>query len=346
MFWRPVRLIFGAFFIIVAFNVFFPQAADKPKAENARTLTIYAALPPENLQQAAWEFEKKSGIKVLYVSLAQQEILTRIRMETTAPQADVWLGAGVEYLLQAKKEGLLQKYIEEQAQDIPQNWRDQDNYWVGLYIDVPVFVTNKDLFARKQVDPPHNWEDILKLQYKHKIALADPGVSNATFCMFSSINQQLGEEQAFTYFRDLHQNIQHYPKEAGIPGRMVAMGEMSVGVLGAGDAIKYMREGFPLVITFAEENMGYQLFGAGITVGAPHREEARVFMEWLTSKEGQDSLLSSGLYCYPTNHEAQPPPELLFFKDLDMTGYRVLDAAENKDKFIEKWNMDIRIGHK
>lgn len=346
MYWRLVRLILGAFFILVAFNVVFPQAGDKPKAENARTITIYAALPADVLQQVALEFEKSSGIKVLYVSLAQQEILPRIRMEKTQTQADVWLGAWVEHLLQAKKEGLIQKYAEEQAQDIPANWRDQDNYWVGLYIDVPVFVTNKDLFIRQQIDPPHTWEDMLKPQYKNKIALADPGVSNATFCMFAAIQQHLGPEQAFAYFGNLHQNIKHYPKEAGVPGRMVAMGEMSVGVLGASDAIKYMREGFPLVITFAEENTGYQLFGAGLIAGAPHSQEAKIFMKWLTDKEGQDCLLSSGLYYYPTNRGVQPPQELLFIKDLDIAGYNVLDAAENKVKLIEKWNVDIRIGRK
>jgi hypothetical protein len=42
----------------------------------------------------------------------------------------------------------------------------------------------------------------------------------------------------------------------------------------------------------------------------------------------------------------QPPQELLFIKDLDIAGYNVLDAAENKVKLIEKWNVDIRIGRK
>lgn len=346
MYWRLVRIILGAFAILIALNIFFPQESDKPKAENARTVTIYAALPSEHLQKIALEFEKITGIKVLYVPLVQQDILPRIRTEKTLPQADVWLGAGVEYLLLAKKEGLLQQFIVEQAQHIPEKWRDQDGYWMGLYIDVPVFVTNKDLFIRQQIEPPHAWEDLLSPKYKNKIALADPGTSSATFSMFAVMQQQLGQEQAFAYFAKLHQNIQHYPKEATAPGRMVAMGEMNVGILGANDALRYIREGFPLIITFNQEETGYQLFGAGIIAGAPHSQEAKIFMDWLIRKEGQSALLSTGLYYYPTNREVKPPPELLFFKDLDIDGYKIVDAVENKANLIEKWNMDVRIGHK
>ncbi|HBS59893.1 MAG TPA: iron ABC transporter substrate-binding protein, partial [Firmicutes bacterium] len=108
------------------------------------------------------------------------------------PQVDIWLGAGVENLVQAKKEGLLQSHISEPVSVIPVKWRDQDGYWLGIYLDVPVFVTNKDLFTRQQTDLPHTWEDLLKPQYKYKIALADPGVSNATLAMFAAIQQQLG----------------------------------------------------------------------------------------------------------------------------------------------------------
>lgn len=346
MYWRPIRLILGALFILIIVNVVFPQESSKPQAEKARTVTIYAALPPEKLQQVALEFERISGIKVLYVPLAQQEILPRIRTEKTMPQADVWLGAGIEYLVQAKKEGLLQQYASAQLQAIPAKWRDPDNCWAGLYIDVPVFVTNKDLFLHQQAELPYAWEDLLKPQYKHKIALADPGVSSATFGMFAAIWEQWGQEKAFAYFHDLQQNIQQYPKEAAVPGRMVAMGEMSVGLMGAGDAFKYMRDGFPLIITFAQEDMGYQLFGAGITAGAPHSQEARLFMDWLIAKEGQTCLLSHDMYYYPTNGEVEPPPELLFFKDLDIEGYNILEAVESKAKLIEKWNTEIRIGHK
>lgn len=346
MYWRLVKLIVGAFVLLIVVNVLFPQAGDRPKAEDARTITIYAALPPEHLQKAALEFERVSGIKVLYVSLSQQDILTRIRTEKSLSQADIWLGAGLEYLLQAKKEGLLSPYTVARTEEIPANWQDPDGYWVGVYIDVPVFVTNRDLFVRQNQEPPRVWEDLLKVQQKNKIAMADPGVSYATACMFSAIQQQLGQEASFAYFTKLHQNIQHYVKEAAVPGRMVAMGEMSVGILGANDALRYMREGFPLILTFAEENMGYQLFGAGILAGAPHSQEARMFMDWLSSKEGQTCLLSDGLYYFPTNHEVQPPQELLFFKDLDIAGYNIINAAENKAKMIEKWNMDVRFGVK
>jgi iron(III) transport system substrate-binding protein len=344
MYWRLFRLIVGAFTVLVLLSALFPQEDSKPKAENARTVTIYGAIPPENLIIIAHEFEKTTGIKVFYVSLLQQDILPRLRDERFSPQADVWVGGSLEYLLEAKKEALLYSYNSPQLEYISSAWRDREGYWTGLFIDVPVFVTNKDLVLRELTELPFFWEDMLKPGNKSKVVLADPGVSRATYSMMAALYQRLGPENAFDYYKKLHKNVQQYPKEALTPGRMVSMGEKNTGVLGVNDAVRYIRDGFPIVITFSKEDIGYHLFGAGIVAGAPHNEEARLFMDWLLSKEGQTLLLSKGLYYYPTNSEVAPTPEVAFFGNLDYGKFNVVEAAENKAKLIEKWNLDVRIG--
>lgn len=344
MYWRLLRLIVGAFIILFLFGIFFPQEGSKPKAENARTVTIYGAIPSENLQMLASEFEKASGIKVLYVYLPQQESLSRIKAEKDTPQADVWVGGSLEYLLQAQKESLLHSYKSGQLNNIASSWYDRDGYWTGLFIDVPVFVTNKDLLLQELVELPNYWQDLLNPRNKSKVIFADPGVSNATYSMFAALYQEMGSEKAFDYYKKLHQSVQHYPKEALVPGRMVGMGEKNIGVLGVNEAIRYIRDGFPIVITYSKENIGYQLYGAGIIANAPHQTEARIFMDWLLSKEGQTVLLSKGIYYYPTNANVTPAQEVAFFGTVDITKFNVVEAAENKAKLIEKWNVDVRIG--
>lgn len=344
MYWRLVRLIIGAFIIVFVAGILLPQEGSKPKAENARMVTIYGALPTENLMLVAHEFEKATGIKVLYVSVLHQDILPRLRAEKAPVQADVWLGAPLEQMLQAKKEELLTNYTSPQTERILPAWRDKDGSWTGLFIDVPVFVTNKDLLLRELTELPYFWEDILNPANKSKVALADPAVSNATYSMLAVLLQQLGPEKAFDFYKKLHQNTQQYPKDNFTPGRMVSMGEKSVGVLGLNEAVRYIRDGFPIVVTYSKEHIGYNLYGAGIIAGAPHSQEARIFMDWLLSKEGQTVLLSKGLYYYPTNSEVAPVSEVAFFSDLDYDNFNVVEAAEHKAKLIEKWNMEVRIG--
>jgi len=239
---------------------------------------------------------------------------------------------------------LLFSYNSTQMENISPAWRDKEGYWTGLFIDIPVFITNKDLLLRELAELPYSWEDMQKPANKSKVALADPGVSSANYSMMAAQYQRLGPEKAFDYYKKLHQNVQQYPKEALTPGRMVSMGEKNTGILGVNDAVRYIRDGFPIVITFSKENIGYNLFGTGIVAGAPHGEEARFFMDWLLSKEGQTLLLSKGIYYYPTNSEVAPTPEVAFFGDLDYGKFNVVEAAENKAKLIEKWNLDVRIG--
>jgi iron(III) transport system substrate-binding protein len=344
MYWRFIRVTIGAFIILFAFSIFFPQEGSRPKAEYARTVTVYAAIPSENLLQLTREFEKTSGIKVLYVSLPEQDILPRLRAEKTTTQADVWLGGALEHLLQAKKEGLLLNYVSKQETHIPHHWRDQEGYWTGLFIDVPVFISNKDIFLRQQMAAPNAWQDLLDTRSKFRVGIADPGVSNATYTMLAALQQRWGTEKAFDFLTQLHRHVQQYPKMSTAPGRMVGMGEMNVGILGINDAVRYVREGFPITITFPKEDMGYQLFGASIIAGAPHSQEAKVFLDWLVGKEGQALLISSGLCYYPTNSQVKPAPELLPLNNLDITKFNAVEAAENKMKLIEKWNVDVRMG--
>ena len=98
----------------------------------------------------------------------------RANQGSTGPQApdvvDIALGLAPE----AKEEGLLQPYMVETWDDIPDDAKDAEGYWYGDYYGVLAFEVNADVVE----NVPQTWADLLKPEYEGQIALAgDPRVS-------------------------------------------------------------------------------------------------------------------------------------------------------------------------
>ena len=104
--------------------------------------------------KAVEEFKKETGVDAEAVRMSSGEILGRIRAEKDNPKASVWFGGPADGLVQAKAEGLLEKYESPNAKDIPDKYKDPEGYWTGIYVGYLGFASNKKLLAEKNVEAP------------------------------------------------------------------------------------------------------------------------------------------------------------------------------------------------
>ncbi len=81
------------------------------------------------------------------------------------PQAPDTVDVGIGYGPGAKEEGLCSKYFLSTWDTIP--LKDAEGYWLGEYYGVLTFETIKGAAT-----PPTDWEDLLKPEYKGKVAMA------------------------------------------------------------------------------------------------------------------------------------------------------------------------------
>ena len=194
-------------------------------------LTLYSAVNEEYMHKLAAAFEKETGIKVEALRLSAGEIVARVRAEKSAPKADVWFGGSADGFIQAKQEGLLEKYVSPQAAAIPDRLKDKDGYWTGVYIGYIGFVSNRKLLAEKGIPAPTSWEDLLQPKLRGQVVAANPGTAGAAYTMLSTLVQLYGEEKAFNYMKSLHGVVKNYPRSAVAAAQMAGMGETTVGVL-------------------------------------------------------------------------------------------------------------------
>ena len=309
------------------------------KAAQPQKLTLYCGLMEDHMVKAVQEFEKDTGIKVDAVRMSSGEIMGRIKAEKNNPKASVWFGGPADAFVQAKEEGMLEKYVSSNAGKIPAQFKDVDGYWTGIYVGYLGFVSNQKLLAERGVPVPKSWDDLLKPEFKGQVVLANPGSSGTAYTMLATIVQIMGEEKGLEYMRKLHAQVKTYPKSGTAPGRMAGQGEAMVGISFLHDGIKYREEGMKdIVLSAPIDGTGYEIGSVAVIKGGPDQEAAKKFVDWALSKKGQELGQQVGSYQFLTNVEAETPKQAAEIKDTKLIKYDLDWAGKIKGALVEKWS--------
>lgn len=342
-----MKTIFRKLSVVIVASLFLVACGSSDGGTEKRTLTIYGAVMQDYMIKAVDEFEKETGIEVDAVRMSAGEIYGRVEAEKENPQASVWFGGPADSFVSAKEAGLLEPYISPNAADIEDQFKDPEGYWTGIYLGYLGFASNQELLDEMGVDAPESWEDLLKPEFKDQIVSANPGSSGTAYTNLATIIQLMGEEEGLEYMAKLDPQIRQYTKSGAAPARMAGQGEAIVGITFLHDAIKYKEEGMKdLVITAPKEGTGYEIGATGLIKGGPNQEEAKLFIDFLLSKEAQEMAQTVGSYTFLTNKNATNPVEAQSIENTKLIDYDFVWAGEKRAEFVEKWNQRVKAGSK
>jgi iron(III) transport system substrate-binding protein len=306
-------------------------------------LTVYGSTLEDVVRDVAAAFEEKTGIETVYVRASTGEALNRIRAESARPQASVWFGGPGDSYRVAQEEGLLEAYMSPSAENIADKFKDPDGYWTGLYTSNLGFASNKTLLAERGIDIPTSWEDLLNPELQGLVAVANPATSGTAYAYISTIAQLKGEEEGFDYLKQASENIAQYTKSGSAPGRMAGSGEILVGILMLQDAYLIQQQGFDLELSSPSEGTGYALEPAAMLKDGPDPVEAKMFIDYILSAEGQLVMQEHFHLLSFTNPELSPRAEAASLADLVLIDYDFDWAGANKTRLIEKFQNEILI---
>lgn len=338
-------LLLMSFFILIlvlAGSIYLPGYADEKNLENARAITVYTTLPVEQVVVLAQEYEKSQNMHVNIVPLTENDLLIRLKAESAMPRADVILSTQT-VLEQLSKNEMLEQYNSEQADIVSDRFKDENNYWYGLWYDPIVFVVNQDLL-KVLLQVPSKWSDLAK-EDKLRIGITDFLAADASANLLYTLTSVNGETQTLAYLKKLHPQIVQYAKFLATPIRMVGMGEADIAIAVQSEAIRYINDSFPIKIIYPEEGTAYLLSGVGVANGTQHKAEARAFIDWLMQDAAQSALQKNKFYFIPTN------PETYAYKAYAPKNIKLLDnknilTSEQKRRLLDKWVQTVRLGSK
>jgi iron(III) transport system substrate-binding protein len=348
-------------FVILAFVLSVPLTVFAQED----TLTVLCTPTEDWCVAMTQAFQDETGIETSYVRLSSGESLARIRAAADDPEFSVWWGGPADAFIAAKEEGLLDQYESPNAEMIPEEQRDPDSYWVGIYVGALGFCSNVDILDDLGIDPPTSWEDLLDPALEENIAMAHPATSGTAFTAFWTIVTLKADEleadeegtgydeegfptdaavdAAFDYFLALNENILQYNRSGSAAGGQAGSGEIAVGIIFSHDCVKNQLEGFEdvLVNTFPEEGTGYEIGGMAILANGPEPEAARLWYDWALTADAQEIGQSVNALQLPTNPDTPVSDLSVVLSDVNLVNYNFVAAGMNRVAIVERFDEDV-----
>jgi iron(III) transport system substrate-binding protein len=275
------------------------------------------------------------GIKVEVQRSGSERILQRLMQEAAAgiKNADVFNSSDVGHYVFLKKKGMLGKYAPAGVERFPESFRDPDGIAFGWRAFLIVISYNSKLLS--SADAPKTWKDLLDPKWKGKLVTAHPGYSGAIATYMLALVNLYG----WDYFKQLAQNKPHLTQSVHDPAQVVAAGERIVGANGAEYFLYSERKkGNPIGIVYPQDGIPLVVSPSAITSSSPHPAAARLFTDFIFTRNVQRFLADSeGLYV--------PHPEVTYPADKPkLSGLKILTfdpeelerrAEEIKKRFVE-----------
>ena len=304
------------------------------------SLTIYAATDDTNIERVIPPFEEKTGIKVNIITGSAGECIARITAEQANPQGDVMWG-GLTPSDYAKYPELWTPYLSIHDGEYAEEYRSKNGVFNNFMIQTINLIVNTDLEAELGIEIK-GYADLLNPALKGKIIHADPVSSSSAWRHLSTQLLVMGgydSKESWDYIEKLIQNLNGVTTTSSAAVyRQVSEGEYVVGLSYENVCIELLQSGAENVrIVYMEEGTTASPFASAIVKNAKNLEQAKAFINWLTSEECQrgyaerSSSRPANTYLKSTN------PNLLDYSKIKVVEEDQDYLANNKSAIQQKW---------
>ncbi|MFD1806356.1 ABC transporter substrate-binding protein [Pasteurella oralis] len=314
-------------------------------------LVVYCSATNEMCEAEIKAFGEKHDVKTSFIRNGSGSTFAKIEAEKNNPQADVWYGGTFDPQSQAGELGLLHAYRSPNVDQIVPRFQDpakiKSNYTSAIYMGILGFGVNTERLKKLGINEvPKCWKDLTDPRLKNEIQIADPQSSGTAYTAIATFVQLWGEDAAFDYFKQLHPNISQYTKSGITPSNNTARGETTIGIGFLHDYALQKQQGAPIEMIVPCEGTGYELGGVSILKGSRNLENAKLFVDWVLSKEGQELAWQKGNSLQIlTNTTAQQSPTAFDPTTLNLINYdfEKYGAADERKRLISKWVENIKL---
>jgi iron(III) transport system substrate-binding protein len=266
-------------------------------------LVVYNAQHEELIDQVAKAFEKKTGMKVELRNNDDLSLANQLVAEGKASPADVFLTENSPAMSLVQSKGLLAKLDQKTLDNIPAQYRPTDGTWTGFAARSTVLVYNTKEVTPSQL--PRSIMDLAEPQWKGKVSFSPTGADFQA--IVSAVLHLEGEAKTKEWLAGLKRNGEVYDGN-NVVLQSVNKGDVETGIIyhyywyrdqeesgeNSNDSKLYF---------FGDKDPGafVSVSGAGVLKNAKHPKAAQEFVNYLTSKEGQQVIADSYALEYTLN---------------------------------------------
>lgn len=317
-----VFMVFGVFFLIVATTDCFPQTQGKKPGpatvgsitqnEPALTqrwdewlkagkkegsVTIYSGSGPDVRTALTKGFYEKYGINLEWVVGTQSETTAKIMEERNAGLylADIYLdgtSGTIVTLLPAKiLDPIDQVLVLPEVTDSKAwlygkpSYSDREEKYIIVQVGSPSpgVEVNTNLVKKSDIQA---FKDLLNPTWRGKISMSDPTVPGNGARWFRSVAELMGND----FLKDLAKQELVIMRDGRLRFEWLARGKIPISLGHSTDLYaQFTKIGAPIAAYYLKEGAWVtgRTSGLSLVNKAPHPNAARVFINWLLTKEGQ-----------------------------------------------------------
>jgi iron(III) transport system substrate-binding protein len=315
-----------AIFIFFVAIPSFAQSTDPKIVEAAKKegeIIWYTSMAVDQAKPLMDAFQKKyPAINPVLVRLGGGAIMNRVLTETRAGKFafDVVGGRG-EMIQLFRERGIITPYVSAESKMIDSDAFDKQGYWYAQYV-VPWALGYNTTQVKKE-EVPRTYEALLDPKWKdNKISVDTEG-----YLVLQGLMSAWGKEKAIDYMKKL-----------AAQNPVLARGNTERAVLASAGQ-------YPLILAYAHTIEREKFKGAPMEwvalepavveidpqmIGskAPHPNAARLFMDYILSREGQEMLVE--FQRIPVRKDVEPKPARLF------RGYQRIVERPDDYKFFSE----------
>lgn len=265
-----------------------------------KEVVIVTSFPKELFETYKKAFEAKyPGVTVVVQQKPTTQGVTYIRETASKPEADLMWASAVDAFQVLKKDQLLTKYDlpREISAKIPAKVgtfpvHDPDGYFFGFALSGYGMMWNKPYLQTHKLKPPKEWTDLTDPSYYGHLAISAPSRSGTTHLTVESILQAYGWEKGWALLLNMGGNMAVVTERSfGVP-EGVNNGQYGIGIVIDFFGLSAIASGFP--VDFAYPSLTPIVpANIGLVKGGPNPENAKRFVNYLLSEEGQMLLFKA-----------------------------------------------------
>ena len=260
-------------------------------AKKEGQVVFYASMEAASAQRITASFEKKFPfIKVDATRIGSERMATRLVAEAQARKvrADVVQQSAFDFYGVFQK-GLFESYFSPERAAFPGEYRDEKGFWMMPAATLNVIAYNKRMVPANEV--PKSFFDLTEPKWKGQLMMDE----NESKWMAGMI-QYYGEAKTMDLMRRLAQQEIQFRTGHTLLQTLVAAGERAVVVVAFANGVNRLKkESAPIEWISADPVIGLT-FGMAVVKDAPHPNAARLFNDFLLSREGQEAIAADGYY--------------------------------------------------
>lgn len=307
----------------------------------AGEINIYSYREPGLIAPLVETFAKEFGVKVNVV-YAKDGLTERIKAEGPNSPVDVLLSVDIGRLDEAKHSGITQPIKSELVDDeIPAAYRDPDGAWVGLSQRARIVYASRERVAQDKI----TYEELADPKWKGKLCMRS-GQHTYNIGLLASIIAHDGPEKAEKWAMGVKNNLARKPAGGDRDQvKSIYAGECDIAVgntyymaaMETSDKPEQREWAKSVKLLFPNADgrgTHVNISGAILAKYAPHKENAKLFIDFLVSHEGQH-IYANEVSEYPIDQDVPVSDRVAAWGTLKPDSLPLIEVAKYRKQASE-----------